>query len=432
MRALGRRCAAIGAAAGFISVSLGVTHRARAEGPPQQALTLEAALSRALAANPGLRAAEARLEAMRERPPREGALPDPMLMLRYHNEDWGLSFGESDFSFVEVGVEQEIPLGGKRGMRRRIAEREVARERAMRDMAALMLLARVGMQYAELAALERSDAALASSLHAIDTLREQAVARYEVGEAEQQDVLRTALERDMLLERRTLLERERATASARLAALMGTEAALPQTAGFAKLRELPPLGALRARARELSPELSAAREDALRAQDALRLAHRELVPDVALSAAYMNKQQLMPEWEIGLRVSIPLYAGSKQRRAIAEAAHARRAAEQERRRSELDLDARLAELHAAGEASQRLVALYRDSLQRNAAATFESATASYAAGRVDLMTVTSAFLATLEVRIREAEENARLATAVAELGPLVGETPLGEPLRAQP
>jgi outer membrane protein TolC len=164
----------------------------------------------------------------------------------------------------------------------------------------------------------------------------------------------------------------------------------------------------------------------------VRLARREYFPDFALTAAYMDKRELLPEWELGVRVSIPLYASSKQSRALAEASFAERAAEQERRRAELDTEARLAELHAAAESSRRLLALYRDSLIPSASLTFDSARASYATGRVDLMTALSPFVALLDYRIREAEETARLLGALAEIGPLVGETPLGEPLGGLP
>lgn len=404
-----------------------------AAGAEPERATLAWALALALARNPEIQAADARVAAMEQRPAQEGALPDPMLMLRYHNEDWGFSFGRSDFSFVEVGVEQELPFPGKRGARRQIAENEALRERAMRDMTALMVLARVGVLHAELVAVERADAALAESLGAIDTLSAQVAARYSVGGAEQQDVLRAALERDMLRERRAMVERERIRGRAQLAAMLGADrpGELPPIAEAGGSRALRPLDALQARARELSPELQAAREEALRAKESLRLAKRELLPDFSLMASYMNKRQLMPEWELGIRVRIPLYARSKQRRAIAEAALAETAAQRERKRAELGVGAQLAELHSAAEAASLLVALYRDSLLPNAELTFESATASYATGRVDLMTVTSAFVAILDYRIREAEETARLRTAFAEMGPLLAETPLGEPIGGQ-
>jgi outer membrane protein TolC len=420
----------------ILGTVVGASARAPAQttddAPPER-ITLSWAIARALERNPEVQAADARVSAMEERPSQEGALPDPMLMVRYHNEDWGISFGDSDFSYLEVGVEQELPFAGKRGARRQIAEREALRERAMRDMTALMVLARVGMQYAELAAQESTDAALTESLASLDALTAQVSARYSVGEAEQQDVLRTGLERDMIRERLAMVARERAQSRAQLAALLGAERPeeLPPTAGFDAVRNFRPLDELRAKARDLSPELQAAREETLRAKEALRLAKREYFPDIGLTAAYMDKKELMPEWEVGLRVSLPLYARSKQRHAVAEAAFAETAAQRDRQRVELDVAARIAELHAAAESSSRLVALYRDSLLPSAALTFQSATASYATGRVDLMTVMSAFIAMLDYRIREAEETANLMTALAEMGPLLGETPLGEPFGAQ-
>lgn len=385
------------------------------------------AVERARTHNPEIQAADARWRAMQERPPQEGALPDPALTVRYHNEDWDPSFGRSDFSFVEVGVEQEVPFAGKRGARRRIAEREAARERAMRDETALMVLARVGMSYADLVALDRTDRALTESLDVLEALILQAAERYSVGQAEHQDVLRSALERDMIRERLAMVTRERAKARAELAALLGIERAedLPPTADFEKGRPPRPLSELRARAEEESPALRAAREERRRAREALRLARREYFPDFAVMAAYTDKKQLVPEWEVGLRVNVPLYFRSKQRRAVTEASFSDRAAERESQRAELGVDAQLSELHAAAEASTRLLALYRDSLIPSAEMTFESARASYATGRVDLLTALSAFVALLDYRIREAEETARLLTALAEIGPLVGESPLG-------
>jgi len=51
---------------------------------------------------------------------------------------------------------------------------------------------------------------------------------------------------------------------------------------------------------------------------------------------------------------------------------------------------------------------------------------------VDFLTTLTAFTALLEYRLRYAEETGNLVRALAEIGPLVGETPLGEPLGSQP
>lgn len=398
------------------------------------ALTLRWALERAASRNPALDAARSRYLAMRERPRFEGSLPDPTVGVRYHNEDWGLTFGDSDFSFVEIGAEQEVPFPGKLGLREQIAKREAERERAMRDATAAMVLGAVAARHAELAVAERSAAILGESRGLLELMVDQSAARYAVGESEQQDVLRAAQERSGLDERLVTIERTRTAARAMLAALLDLDGGPvpPATAGLEEPPPLAPLDALRAKLAARSPELRAASEDLLRAGDALRLAEREYYPDFAIMAAYMNKERLLPEWELGVRVNIPLYYWRKQRAAVAEAAHAERAAERARRSAELDLAARLADQHAMAAAAQRLVSLYGGELIPQAEATLASARASYAVGRVDFLTTLSAFVSLLEYRLREVEERGNLWRAVAEIAPLVGETPLGEPIGGTP
>ncbi len=278
------------------------------------------------------------------------------------------------------------------------------------------------------------DRALSESLGLLEALIAQSAARYSVGQAEQQDVLRARLERDAIRERLAMLSRDRSSAQAELAALLAMDAAeqLPPPAAQDAPIQTKSVAELRAMAESQSPALRGAREEWTRAHEALALSRREYFPDFSLMAAYTDKKQLLPEWEVGLRMSIPLYFRSEQSRAVAEAAYTERAAEQDRRRVELDVAARLADLHATAEASQRLLTLYRESLIPSAALTFESAKASYAAGRVDLVTTLSAFVALLDYRVREAEEVARLLGAQAEMGPLTGTTPLGEPLEDLP
>jgi outer membrane protein TolC len=397
-------------------------------------LTLAWALDQARSKNPALQAAQARYLALRERPRREGSLPDPMLGVRYHNEDWNLTLGESDFSFVEVAAEQEIPFPGKLALRERVALREAERERAMRDATAAMVLGAVAARFTDLAVAETSGGILRENLGVLDLMVEQSSARYEVGEAEQQDVLRAAQERSGLQERLTMLERQRAAARAALASLLdlAREADLPALGSLEEPPPLAPLEVLQAKLAERSPELRAAQEELLRAGEELRLARREYFPDFSVMAAYMDKDRLLPEWELGVRVTVPLYFWRKQRAAVAEATLAERAAERGRRNTELDLAARLADAHAMAQAARRLVALYGGTLIPQAEATLESARASYAVGRVDSLTTLTAFASLLEYRLREVEERGRLWRALTEIGPLVGETPLGEPIASAP
>ncbi len=402
--------------------------------PLRDPLTLSSALDAARARNPDIRAADARYQAMRERPIQEGTLPDPSLALRYHNENWKESFGESEFSFFELSAEQEIPFPGKLSLRERIAEREAERERAIRDLTELMVLAATASSYADLVVAEQSEQILRQSHALLGLMIEQAAARYRVGEAAQQDVLRASLERGGLVERLTMLERKRAAAAASLRSLLALEqgAPLPRAEALPDPRPVEAVDALAQKLAARSPTLRAAQEELLRSGEALRLARREYYPDFALMGSYMNKERLLPEWELGLRVTIPLYYWRRQRAAVAEASFTERAAERAHRNAQLSLEARLGDLHAMAEASSRLLRLYGDTLIPEARLTLESAQASYGVGRVDFLTTLTAFSALLEYQLRYAEEGGNLVRALAEIGPIVGETPLGEPSGVQP
>ncbi|WP_428298383.1 TolC family protein [Hyphomicrobium sp.] len=391
-------------------------------------LSLSAVLQQARRQNPDIKAAEARLQAMQQRPVQEGTLPDPSLSVRYHNESFDqITFGESDFSFVELQGEQEIPFPGKLRLRTRMATRDAERERAMRDMTVLMVLAEAASRYAELAAVDRSDAILRESRQALEVIVQEASTSYGVGTAAQTDVLRAKLERAGLDERFTMLAQQRAAGSAALNALLDRSAGevLGRAVWRPELGALEPLPMLQEQLAAASPQLRAATEELVRSEDAVELARRDYLPDFAVMAAYTNKDDLLPEWEVGVRMSVPLYFWRRQGPALAEARYARAAAEHGRRNVHLTLVQRLAELHSMAKAARRLVALYHETLIPQASITLESARASYAVGRVDFLDVLSAFTALLEYRLRETEEVARYQQTHAAIGPLIGALPNG-------
>lgn len=388
--------------------------------------TLAALLDAARAENPEIRAAEARAGAMSQRPVQEGTLPDPMVGVKYHNERADrITLGQSDFSYVELSAEQEVPFPGKLALRSQIATREAARERAMRDTTELMVLGRVASAFADLAVAERSRTILNDNVGTLELMVRQAESSYGAGTTAQQDVLRATLERTMLDERIAMLEQKALVARATLNALL----ARPAT------QDLPPADWLPAphapaafedlvtRLVSSAPELRAAREEVLRSEDGLSLARREFLPDFAVMAGYMNKNGLFPEWEIGMRIKVPLYFWRRQGPAVTEAALNKEAAERTRENTQVTLEGKLRELHGMTETAFRLSQLYGKRLIPQATLTLDSSRASYAAGRVDFLTALTAFTTVLEYRLREAEETGNYFRARAEMGPLLGESP---------
>lgn len=81
--------------------------------------------------------------------------------------------------------------------------------------------------------------------------------------------------------------------------------------------------------------------------------------------------------------------------------------------------ARVTEGHVQATTSQRLVALYGESVLPQARLALESSLASCQVGSVDFLTVLTNFVTVLEYELSYEEQNARFRQALARLEPLV-------------
>ncbi len=265
--------------------------------------------------NPDIKAAEQRWRAAQARPPQMGSLPDPMINTGYHNEGFDrLGQGRSDFSWLRLGAEQEVPYPGKLRLREEIASRDAQREHALYQATVLGIRSRVRVAYDELYFAEQSIAILHSNVDLLKKLIRAAEARYQVGEGLQQDIARAEVELSVLLGRVAEFEQQKASAAAMLNALLNRSPSAP-LGSPAPLNKQPlsrTLADFEQLATEQSPTLQAAGLDVASAQAGQDLAQRQYYPDFVVRADYFNKAALVPEWEVGLGIRVPLYFWRKQ------------------------------------------------------------------------------------------------------------------------
>jgi outer membrane protein TolC len=284
---------------------------------------VDALVAEALGKNPDLAAArgEAAAAAARVRP--AGALPDPMVTIAYENDGAAPSLGTEPMTRLAFVAQQAFPFPGKLGLARDVARVDAARVATRPERVALTLEGAVRRAYADL--LEaREDLRLVDEQ--LETWRDiEAVirARYAAGMGTQQDILRAQSERTRLLQQRRRDEAAGKTAASELRRLLfrPPDSPLPM-AGRLVVGAIPPVPAgenVIARALEITPELKEAALAKERAKLAADLARRNLRPDFVASAAYMNRGSLPLMWSAAVGVSIPLWAGKKQRPLIVEA-----------------------------------------------------------------------------------------------------------------
>jgi len=386
-------------------------------------LRLDAVIAYARQHNPEIRTAQAKWRAAGARPAQAGALPDPMLDLAYHNESLDrLPLGSSEFTWLQVGASQELPFPGKLGLKRVIAAREAERMGEDARRVELDVIARVKIAYAEYAHLHALLDLLRRDRELLRKLARAVEAKYAVGQGIQQDVLRAQVELSLLMERETTLEQRRESETAALNALLDRPASAPLgMAEHLEERHLKQtLEDLTAAALAHAPEVRAADRRVAGGESMVALARREYLPDFVVRADYLQKAALLPEWQVGLGIKVPLYAATKQRAGVEEATAELAAAHAAGDGARRDAEARIRDLYARARASERLIALYHTTVLPQAGLALEAATSAYSVGKVDFLTVLNSFTVSLEYEMRYHEELSNFQKATAELEAVVG------------
>jgi outer membrane protein TolC len=385
---------------------------------------LSALIAESLAARPEIAAAEATLAARGEAVPQAGALPDPMLEVGIQNDGFSqLQIGTMENSTVTLMATQALPWPGKRGLRTEIAALGVEAARIALGRAQLSTEAEVRRSYLELL-LARDRLALLARLEGIwNQVGAAAQARYEAGGGAQAELLRAQLELSRLTQRRwALLAAERQQLQA-LNRLRGLPLAAP-IATSASLRGLgaPPLPEIAAAVEEAlarSPELATARLGLASSERERALAGKGYWPDLVLKAGLMPRGgDFEPMWTLSAGASLPVFAGRKQRRAVAESEARALAAEHDADAVEqllrLRVEERLGVLAALGET----IRLYETGLLIQSEALVASTLAGYAAGQLGfpaLADASAGYLADEDAYLAAVAEGQRLLIAAGEV-----------------
>lgn len=386
--------------------------------------TLAQLLTEALEARPELRQAEAQAQAAQERIPQAGTLPDPVLQLGIQNDGFGeLMIGEMEGSYYSIMASQALPFPGKRALRTEVARlgAKVASTQVVRTR--LSIEAEVRRTYLDLL-LTRERLGL---LDRLDALWKQSAdvtrIRYETGEGAQSDLLRAQLELNRIRQRRVALNAEERTRVQTLNRLSGRplDALLPTTTRVRDLRvpELTDVESAEKDALARSPELAEGRTSVEQAQQQVALARRERLPDFTVSAGVMPRGgNFPPMWQANVGVTLPIFSGSKQNRAVAESRAQADATTRATETVEQVLKLRVRERLTALAALRETVALYRGGILMQSAATAESTLTQYRVGRASFASVLEANTGIVrdeEDFLRTLVEAQRIAIALAEV-----------------
>jgi len=309
-------------------------------------LALDEALARARAASPALRAAAAELDAASGRL-RQARLvqTNPVLSadLARHTEP-----GLRDAKDRGVQLEQEIEVGGQRGLRIAAAEHDVTHAEHLLADRRRTVEGEVRRAFFALAAAERRQKLAAERLALASRLAEAARRRTRAGETGALDARLAEVETARAAQEKTAAEAEHARAEGRLALAMGAEPGEPLSVSVEDLALAPSPAEdeLVARALEARPDLAAAREERARLEGEARLtARRGRIPNPILRGFYREERLQEHVAGGGLSVPLPLFNREQGTEASLLAQARGAAAEEARLRAQIPRDVHLALAH---------------------------------------------------------------------------------------
>ena len=393
--------------------------------PQESRLTLNELIAEAERVNPELRAAAHVLRAARERIRPAGALPDPTVNFGQMNVGNIIPFttlGEEGFSEVYLGITQEFPLYGKRGLREKVAQKEADAERWAYEFTRLRVLSDLKVAYYELFYWHQAVDTLQENMRLLEQYSQIASALYKVGKGNQADVLRSQTELSRLQDRIEVAEQHKEIAAAQINALLNrpTGIRLKRPAPVTKTPLRYSFDELLQLASEKFPLLRRQGEMVESKGHALQLAEKEKYPDFGLVFAYHNRGVLRDYWTIGGTARIPLYFGRKQKHEIQEA-DSRLAAARERYASiRALLQFRVKDQYLAATTSERLLRLFEKTIIPQETLTLEATSNSYEVGSIDFLSVIDSLTKLLNDELSYYEHLANHQKALARLEPFVG------------
>lgn len=406
----------------FVPLVLALVPGLVAAASAQEPADLPALLREAQARNPEIAATAARLAAAGKARSRVEASSDPMISFAYLNDGVrSFTLGESEFSYLSFTWTQEIARRSRRTQAGEIAASEAGRSARDLDRARLEVAAAVKIAFADLYRLDRAGAVLRETGAVLATLVEAARTRYETGEGTQESVLKAQTEIVRLQTDLARVTEERRAAEIRLNAAVGRLEDVP----LGPADRLPdvvvpadPEGLADA-AVAASPVVLGL-ESAVQGQEAgVRLAQVDLKPDYIWSASYQNRDGLDPMVMGMFGVRLPIHREKKQAQALSQKESELLAARRDLDLGRVRTRATVRDTVARAERADRLATLVGQGVIPLARSAFESARASYGAGRTSFLDMQNDLTALLAARIDLAAQEAERFQAVAALEPLV-------------
>lgn len=361
--------------------------------------------------------------------PQSRSLPDPMLSLNLMNLPFeNLGFDQEPMSGKQLAIKQNIPFPGKLNLKGQIAEYgvELAKNNYAEQTNALSK--NITKTYYDLFFADEAISTVKKNRQLLTEFLKVAEQKYAVGKGLQQDVLRAQVELSLMTERIINLQQKREVIEANINRLLNrpTEGQI----GISVKPELKSFSLAYAELKEIAdanrPLLEIWQNQIQRSEKKIDLAERNLFPDLAVSAAFTQRDLLQSGMggadflSTGISVNLPIYARNKQKQQITQRRIEQKSLqeryEDEQQKIYRDLNNGLTELNKNVE----LLELYRTGIIPQAAQSLESSLTGYQTDKVDFLTLISSQMTIFNLELEYARLLSTYQKNIAELEFIIG------------
>ncbi len=419
---------------GAVSLVLATTTLYASEGAQGEELSAQTAVEIAVRDNPNLAEMQARYEALAQIPSQVGTLPDPMVNLNAMNLPTDTFDRDQEaMTQLQIGFSQTFPFPGKLGLQEEAAEYDAKAAGHSVDEVRLQLINNVKSKWWQLYYLDRSLETVDNNHALLRQFIAVAKTKYETGKGLQQDVLLSQLELSKLMDQKIQLKAIRRNQAIQLNILMDEPAndtvVLPDQVS----RVMPTLAdeeALYRKSESARPLLGQMETQIDAAQSRLDLTKRDYYPDFTVGVTYGDRTGDNPPPMNGSRsdflsvmvgVKIPLYAGRKQSKAVAQ-----KSAELQKSRYAL-LDKKGMVMGAISSAvtdyhrAREQFSLFESGIVPQARQTVESMLAGYQVNEVDFLNLVGSQVTLFNYELQYWKALTEAQQALARLEAAVGE-----------
>jgi cobalt-zinc-cadmium efflux system outer membrane protein len=375
--------------------------------------------------SPRIAAARALTDAARARTPSARRPPDPQVQFGFMNYTLPGLRPMDVLGMKQLQVMQMLPLPGKLGLAGRVADASAdAQAERARDVD-WEVRSKAAMAFYDLYVTDRSLSIDRETLRLLQDILRTTESMYRVGEGRQADVLRAQVEIARMVQDTIRMTTMRSAMSARLNAIIDLP---PQTLIGTPLLpafpdSVPGLDAALGAAVVDRPMVRAGERDLEAATAQVKLARREIWPDLTIGLQYGQRSGMDGTERMGSLMiggTLPLFARSRQLRMRDEAAAMQQMSRADLMAMRAETQAAVAEAYSNLTRARNLAILYRSTLLPQAEAAITSAFAAYRVGSVDFMTLLDSRMSLNRYRKELVELEADEGKAWADLEMLLG------------